>query len=136
MQDQISTEAGKLPTVKIIYILSLIALGIMMILAFLKPLATGKEYSTVQKEQVTQTEEGWLIKFEVANGEKEQQTYTVEESLDNSKPYRESVTIPGGGTYEYSHHIYREDVAGGMVNYHIYRNSTPEPVEKLTYHLK
>lgn len=130
------TNTGKLPPIKIVYLLSLAALGLLLILTVLKPLSTGKEYSTLQKEQFTKTDEGWMIKFQLVNGEKETQSFIIEEQLDTGEYYQEAVTIPGGGVFAYSHHIYSEDVGEGEVNYQIYRNSEAEPFEKLTCHLK
>lgn len=136
MQGPVSTDIRKLPPIKIVYILSLAALGALLILTVFKPLATGKEYSTVQKEQVTKIKEGWLVKYELVNEEKEQQSFTIQEMLGGGESYRGSVTIPGGGAYTFINRIYSGDVVGGKVNYNIYKNSEPEPVERLTYHLK
>ncbi|MFZ5645027.1 MAG: hypothetical protein ACOY46_15710 [Bacillota bacterium] len=126
----------KLPPIKIVYILSLAALGVLLTLTFFMPLATGKEYSTVQKEQVIKTEEGWLVKFEVVNGEKNPQSFTIIEVLGSVESYRGLATIPGGGGYSFTNQIYSRDLAGGKVNYYIYRNNEPDPVESLTYYLK
>jgi len=107
-----------------------------MVLTFFQPLATGKEYSTVQKEQVIKMKDGWVVEFEMVNVQEENNTYEIHEMLGNGESYQGSVTIPGGGTYVFTHHIYTEDVVGGKVNYTIFKNNEPEPVEKLTYYLR
>lgn len=70
------------------------------------------------------------------NVQEENNTYEIHAMLDNGESYRGSVTIPGGGAYVFTHHIYSEDVVNGKVNYLIYRNNKPDPVEKLTYYLR
>lgn len=52
MQGPYDLGKKKMPPIRVIYILSLAVLGLLLVLAFFMPLATGKEYSTVQKEQV------------------------------------------------------------------------------------
>lgn len=126
----------KMPPIRVIYLLSLVALGVLFVMAFFMPLATGKEYSTVQKEQVIKKREGWVIQFELVNVQEENSAYEIHEMLGTGASYRGSVIIPGGGAYVFTHHIFSEDVVDGKVNYLIYRNNIPDPVEKLTYYLK
>ncbi|MCL5935441.1 MAG: hypothetical protein M1543_02980, partial [Firmicutes bacterium] len=115
-------DIRKLPPIKIVYIFSLAALGVLLILTVFMPMATGKEYSTVQKEQVTKTKEGWLVKFELVNGDKEQQSFTFQEMLGDGESYRGSVAIPGGGAYTFINQVYAKDVTEGKVTYNIYKN--------------
>jgi len=136
MEESPKFSFRKLPPLKVIYILSLAVLGVLLILTFFQPRATGREYSTVQKEQVIKTKNGWDIQFELVNVQEENNTYEINEMLDTGVSYRGSVTIPGGGAYVFTHHIFSEDVVDGKVNYLIYRNNIPDPVEKLTYYLK
>jgi hypothetical protein len=136
MEESPKFSFRKLPPLKVIYILSLAVLGVLLILTFFQPRATGKEYSTVQKEQVIKTKNGWDIQFELVNVQEENNTYEINEMLDTGVSYRGSVTIPGGGAYVFTHHIYSDDVVEGKVNYLIYKNNELEPVEKLTYFLK
>lgn len=136
MEESPKFSFRKLPPLKVIYILSLAVLGILLILTFFQPRATGREYSTVQKEQVIKTKIGWEIQFELVNVQEENNTYEINEMLDTGVSYRGSATIPGGGAYVFTHHIYSDDVVEGKVNYLIYKNNELEPVEKLTYFLK
>lgn len=136
MEESPKFSFRKLPPLKVIYILSLAVLGVLLILTFFQPRATGKEYSTVQKEQVIKTTTGWNIQFELVNVQEENNTYEINEMLGTGVSYRGSVTIPGGGAYVFTHHIYSDDVVEGKVNYLIYKNNELEPVEKLTYFLK
>ena len=126
----------KMPPIRVIYLLSLVALGVLFVMTFFMPLATGKEYSTVQKEQVIKKREGWVIQFELVNVQEENSAYEIHEMLGTGTSFRGSVIIPGGGAYVFTHHIFSEDVVDGKVNYLIYRNNIPDPVEKLTYYLK
>lgn len=129
-------DIRKLPPAKIVYVFSLAALGVLLLLTVFMPLATGKEYSTVQKEQVTKTQEGWLVKFELVNAEKGLQSFTIQEILGDRETYRGAVTIPGGGAYTFINRVYAKDATGGKVTYNIYKKSETEPFERLTYHLK
>ncbi|MCL4440670.1 MAG: hypothetical protein M1609_08800 [Firmicutes bacterium] len=89
----------------------------------------------MQKEQIVKTREGWLIQFNLINGREEDHTYKIIEEPDWGDSFQESVRIPGGGIYVYTHHIYAEDVNGGKVNFTIYREPETAPVETLTYYL-
>ncbi|MCL6477735.1 MAG: hypothetical protein K6T65_04900 [Peptococcaceae bacterium] len=126
----------KIPPVRLVYILSLVVLGVLLILSFLQPMATGKEYSTVQKEQLVKTEDGWFIQFEIFNNREEGFVYTVREVVDNGEAVEDSVLIPGGGRYFFNDHIFAEDAAGGKVTFTIYRQGETTPAEQMTYYLK
>lgn len=125
-----------LEPVKKIYILSLAALGALLVLTFFQPLATGREYSTVQKEQMINTGDGWLIQFNLVNREGSDCSFTIYEAADTEDICQESVLIPSGGIYVYTHHLLSEDVSQTTVCFTIYREHEEEPVEKLTYYLK
>lgn len=127
---------GLLAPVKKIYILSLVALGALLGLTFFQPLATGREYSAVQKEQMINTGDGWLIQFNLVNREGSDCSFTICEAVDTEDSCQESVLIPPGGIYVYTHHLLSEDVSQATVCYTIYREQEEEPVEKLTYYLK
>lgn len=122
--------------IKKIYILSLVALGVLLVLTFFQPLATGKQYSTVQKEQIINTGDGWLIQFNLVNRQGSDCSFTIYEAVDTEDSCQESVLIPPGGVYVYTHHILSENVSQETVYFTIYREQEEEPVEKLTYYLK
>ncbi len=121
---------------KKLYVLSLAVLGALLAVTFFRPMATGKEYSTVQQEQIVKTDRGWLIQYNLVNTGETDRSFTVLETVDSVDICSDTVLIPAGGTYVYSHHLLSEHVSQGKVSFTIYRDQEKEPVEKLTYHLK
>lgn len=127
---------SNLSPVKKVYILSLAVLGVLLAVTFFRPIATGKEYSTVQKEYIVKTDQGWLIQYNLVNTGETDRSFTVLEAVDSVDICSETVQIPAGGTYVYNHHLFSEHVSQGKVSFTIYRDQEKDPVETLTYHLK
>jgi len=126
----------KIPRTSLFYILSLVVLGVLAVLVLFRPLATGQEFSTVQKEQLLKTSDGWIIQFDLVNQEDRDTRYRLRFTVDEGVPYEESVLVPTGGVYTYTHHVGAERVTGGRVNMTIFRDREAAPLEKATYYLK
>ena len=54
---------------KIIYIASLILLGLMVSLTVFKPLAKGAHYNDVQRESLIKSDQEWVLQFSLINND-------------------------------------------------------------------
>jgi hypothetical protein len=120
---------------RLVYITSLVILGVLMVSTILPPLATGSKYSEVQREQLLQTENGYIIQFDIVNHEGEDRQYTVRVSFD-SYQYAEDVSIPDGSGFTYVHHVFTDRMTEGDVSLAVYKEGEIFPFEQAIYHLK
>jgi len=120
---------------KIVYIASLVILGVLIAFTVFRPMATGEEYSTVQREQCLQTEDEWIIQFDIINHEGIDQYYTITVVID-AKSYSEDVLIQNGKMFNYIHHIRRNRVTEGIATFTICNKGEKTPFEQATYYLK
>ncbi len=67
---------------KILYILSMVGLGLLVALAVFRPLVSGGQYTEVQKQSLLRREGDWLIKFDVVNHEGKDVTYNIDVLVD------------------------------------------------------
>ncbi len=126
----------KIFSFKVIYILSLIILGLLLISVFFQPFAASKEYSTVQKEQLLKTDDGWIIQFDLVNREDNDVGYLIRCLAGENASYQEPVLVPAGGIYTYSRHIRADKVAAERLKMTILRGGEKLPFEETTYYLK
>lgn len=120
---------------RIIYILSLVILGVLIAFTVFKPIATGKEYSEVQQEQLLQVGDQWIIKFNIINHEGKDVNYTIKVLVDE-KLYNQPVLIKDGGVFTAIHHIYPDRLTEGEVSFAVYKEAEETPIEQATYYLK
>jgi len=123
-----------MPRLRIFYIVSLVLLGALIAFTVFKPMATGGEYSEVQREQLLRAEDQWIIQFDIMNYEGRDINYTIEVSIDD-KLYKHPVLIPDGRMFTYIHHIYPDSIIGGDVGFAVYKEGDDIPLEEMTYHL-
>ena len=119
---------------KIVYILSLVVLGVIIASAVLQPMMAGEGRSEVQREQLLKIEDQWIIQFDLVNNEGKDQDYTINVVVDG-KQSNESVLIPSGRVFTYIHHIYRDGLTNGHVGFAVYKAGEATPVEQATYYL-
>jgi len=119
---------------KIVYIASLVILGVLIAFTVFRPMAVGGEYSTVQRAQLLETEDQWIIQFDIINHEGEDKNYTITVLVDG-KQYNESVLIPDGRMFTYIHHVYPDRITDGDVRFTVYKEGEATPLEEATYHL-
>jgi hypothetical protein len=119
---------------RLFYIASLVILGVLLVFAVFRPLATGSEYSEVQREQLLQTENGYIIQFAIINHEGDDGQYTINVSFDNYQ-FSQDVLIPDGEMFIYAHHIHKDQITEENVNLAIYKEGEPTPFEQVTYYL-
>ncbi len=117
---------------KIVYLLSLVVLGALLVAVFIRPAVTGNECSAIQKEQLIKTPEGWIVQFDLFNQEKSATSYDVEFQGDKNQIFREPVLIAAESSYTYIRHIKSAAVADGKVKIRIYKDGETTPFENAT----
>jgi len=120
---------------RIVYVVSLVVLGVLVVLTVLRPMITGGEYSEVQREQLLQTEEEWIIQFDIINHEGEDRNYAINVSVDG-RPSTLTVSIPDERAFTYIKHIRQDMLANGVASFAIYKVSEDTSFEQVIYHLK
>ena len=124
-----------MPKLRIIYIVSLVILGVLVAFTVFRPMATGEEYSEVQRAQLLQREDQWIIEFDILNREGKDTSYTIR-VLADGKQYTESVLVRDGGAFTYIHHFYPERLTKREVSFAVYKEGESTPIEQATYFLK
>lgn len=114
---------------RIIYIASLVIMGVLIALTVFRPMAIGGAYSEVQKEQLLETESEWIIQFCIINHEGKDQNYTIN-GLVGETLYTESILIRDGRTFSYIHHIRPDEITDGNVRFAIYKEGEATPFEQ------
>ena len=120
---------------RIVYIASLIILGVLVAVTVFQPMVTGGKYSEVQREQLLQTEDEWIIRFDIINHEGIDQEYTITVVIDG-KPYSQKVLVRDGKMFTYIQHIRYDRVTEGIVSFTICKEGEATPIEQATYYLK
>lgn len=121
---------------RIVYILSLVIVGVLAVLVFFLPMSGGaQEYSEVQREGLLQTENGWILQFDIVNHEGENRSYTIDVSIDGT-PSTLSVFIPEGKAFTYVKQVNQDMVTHGVVNFAIHKEDDDTYLKKATYYLK
>lgn len=120
---------------RIIYIVSLVILGVLIAFTVFQPVATGEQYSEVQRAQLLEREDQWIIEFDIINQEGEDTGYTIKVVTDGEQ-YTESVLIRDGGVFTYIHHFYPERLTSNEISFSVYKAGDPTPIEQATYFLK
>ena len=120
---------------KIVYIVSLVILGVLIILAVVRPMAIGSGYSTVARAHLLQKETESIVEFDIINHEGEDKNYIINVLIDGSLR-RKDVLIPNGATFTYVHHIYPDRITEGKASFTIYKEGEKAPLEDITYYVK
>ena len=124
-----------MPKLRIIYIVSLVILGVLVAFTVFRPMATGEEYSEVQRAQLLEREDQWIIEFDIINQEGKDTSYTIK-VLTDGKLYTESVLIKDEGMFTYIHHFYPDRLTNNEVRFAVYKEGESTPVEQATYFLR
>ncbi|MFC2013230.1 hypothetical protein ACFLUE_02970 [Chloroflexota bacterium] len=117
---------------KVFYIASLIILGVLVVFTVFQPMTDGERHSEVQRAQLLEQEDEWIVEFDIINNEGRDAGYAIQ-ALSNDKQYNESVLIKDNGMFTYVHHFYPGSVAGGEVSFAVYREGETAPIEQTTY---
>lgn len=120
---------------RIFFVISLVILGVLLMFTVFRPMATGEKYSQVSSEGLLQTEDGWILQFDIMNHEGREAIYTINVSVGGEK-FSERFQVQDGGVYTYIHHIPRQKVGTGEVTTTIYQEGEDAPLEQGTYYLR
>lgn len=119
----------------IVHIASLVILGVLLVFTVFRPIATSGKYSEVSRGQLLQTEEEYIIQFDIMNREGEDKKYTIKVAIDDYR-YSEDVLIPDGRLFSYINHIHPSRITDGKVSFTIFKEGEDTPFEQITYYLK
>lgn len=117
---------------KTIYITSLVMLGILIAFTVFRPMAIGEGYSEVQRAQLLEKEDQWIIELDIINQEGKDTNYAIEVLVDG-KQYNESVLIKDEMAFTYIHHFYPDSLTEGEVSFAVYKEGESAPIEQATY---
>jgi len=126
-----------MPRLKIFYILALMILGALLVFTIFRPMATGGEYSEVQRESLLRAQDKWIVQFDLLNLEGKEQKYTIQVSIDDGKPYKEDVLLGYGGMFTFIRRIPFHEIKGekGKATFIIYKEGETTPFEEIDYFL-
>jgi len=120
---------------RIVFIVSLVILGVLVVFTVFRPMATGEKYSEVVWESIIQQEDEVIIQFSIINREGKDCNYIINWSI-GGETYTERVSIKDGRVFTHIHHFYRETVKEGKVNLTICKEGESTPFEQATYYVR
>ncbi|MFC1993131.1 hypothetical protein ACFLV3_04915 [Chloroflexota bacterium] len=120
---------------RIVYAVLLVLLGVLVVFTVFRPMASGKEYTEVLRDQLIQTEDGWIIQFTLLNHESEPKEYTINTVINGEQSSNHTI-IPDGRKYDYIRFIPRETVTDSNLNVAIYKEGEDTPYKQGTYYLE
>ncbi len=120
---------------RICYMLALVLLGVLLVFTVFRPMATGEEFSEVTRESIIQSEDQWIIQFDIVNHEGMDTNYTINVEVDD-KPSTLTVLIRSKGVFTYIYHIYKDQSTKGDVSFVIYKEGENSPIKQVSYYLK
>ena len=97
-------------------------------------MVTGEKYSEVSREQLLQTEDEWIIEFNIMNHEGEDKRYTINVLID-SELYSKEILVQDGRKFTYIHHIYPDQLTDRNVSFTVYKEGEDSPFEQITYYI-
>lgn len=115
--------------------MSLVILAVLIVFTVFRPMATGGKYSEVSRESLLQTNQEWILQFDIVNHEGKDMRYIIDISVDG-KLYRESCLINSGGLFTYIRQIRSSELTSGEVSIMIRKEGEDTPFEQKTYYLK
>ena len=121
---------------RIIFIASLLILGVLLAFTLFRPITVGQKFETLIRESIIQEEDEWIIQINIINKEDKITDYTIEWSTGEETYYSERVSIKNGRTFTNIHHVYPETVREGEINLTIYKAGEPTPFEQSTYYIR
>ena len=121
---------------KLVYIISLIMLGVMLVFTVFKPMTSAEEFSLVARESIIHGEDQWVIQFDIINLEGKGETYAINIWADDYA-YSQAVLVRDKATFTYMHHIYPKMVREtGKVNLTIHKKGEVEAFAERTYYCR
>ena len=120
---------------RIVYIISLVILGVLLVFTVFRPMTSGGKYSEVSRESTIQMEDEWIIQFDILNREGKDTDYIIDWST-GGETYSERVSIKDGQVFTHIRHVYPETVKEGKVHLTIYKEGEAAPFEECTYYIR
>lgn len=120
---------------RVLYIASVVLLGILLVFTVFRPMVSDREYSEVLQEELLQAEDGWIFQFVILNHEGRDTNYTIN-ALFGGTPYVQEIIIKDGGRFTYTHRVQRSMISEAKVSFDIYKEGADTPFEQTTYYLK
>ena len=121
---------------RVIYVASLVILGVVLVFTVFRPMVQGNKYSEVTNESIIRMKDEWIIEFDILNEEGEDTTYTIIWSSGGEVYNRTSASLRPGRTYTHIHHIYPDTAKEGKVGLAIYKKGEATPFELATYYIR
>jgi len=120
---------------RVVYIVSLIILGVLVAFTVFRPMTSGEKHSTVSGESIIETEDETIIEFNILNREGKDTTYVINWST-GGKTYSQRVLIRDGKGFTCVRHFYPETVKEGKVHLTIHKEGEETPFEECTYYIR
>lgn len=124
------------PKLKIVFIVSLVLLGVLLAFTVFQPITSGGEFSTVASESIIKRENEWVIVINIINKADESTVYSIAWSTGGTIYNSKDVLIKSGRTFTDMHHVYPETATDGKIDLTICKGDDPTPIEQSTYYVK
>ena len=119
---------------RIVYIASLVILGVLVALTVFRPMVSGEKFNTVCRESVIATEDEWIIEFDIINREGKDTSYTIEWST-GGESYTQKVLIRDGHKFTSIYNFYPHTVKEGKARLTMWKEGQVTPFEECTYYI-
>ena len=123
-----------MPKLRIVYILSLVLLGILIVFTMFRPIAKAAEYSEVAKMKLLARDNEYIVEFAIMNHEGEDKEYTINALIHGEIDSR-NVLIPDGNVSTYIYHVYPDRINDKQVTFTVSKEGESVPFEEITYYL-
>ena len=120
---------------RIVFVASLVALGVLLFFTVFRPMASGEKFSALTRESVIQGKDEWIIQFSIINREGLDTYYIIDWSTGGETYNSKRVLIKNGRAFTNIHHVYPETVKEGEIHLTIYKEDETTPFEECTYHI-
>ncbi len=121
---------------RIIFVASLLVLGVLLAFTLFRPMVSGQKFDTLIRESVIQREDEWIIQINITNKEGKDTLYTIEWSTGGEIYNSKSVPIKNGQGFINIHHVYPQTVREGEIQLTIYKEGEPTPFEQAIYYVR
>ncbi len=125
-----------MPKLRIIYTAALVILGVILVFTVFRPMVTGEKFSEVSRESIVQSEDQWIIQFDIINREGKYANYIINWSTGGETYSSKTVLIENGRTFTNIHHVYPETMKEGKVHLIIWKEGEISLFKETTYYLK
>ena len=120
--------------IKLLYVFSLLILGTLIIFTVFKPMAAGEQYSEVTRQKLLQTQDEWILQFEISNHEGRDIEYRID-VYPGGEQYHGRFLVKDGGIYTYSHHVNKNQAGNDRITSELYKEDESEPLAQVIYYL-